>query len=50
MNEVNDEEDDPVQVDMPVIVSDTNQELKDLPKFEQQSYQYFLLLSTLNNY
>ena len=39
VNEVNDEEDDPVQVDMPVIVSDKNQELKDLPKFE--CYQYF---------
>ena len=56
MIEVNVEKDDPVQVDMPEIVSDQNYKLKDLPKFELlKSYQYFskkiiMLLSILNNY
>ena len=56
MIKVNVEKDDPVQFEMPEIVSDQNQELKDLPKFELlKSYQYFskkiiMLLSILSNY
>ena len=53
MNEVSVEEDDPEQVDMPVIVSDKNQELKiflSLSVINISSKNIIMLLSMLNNY
>ena len=53
VNEVSVEEDDPEQVDMPVIVSDKNQELKiflSLSVINISSKNIIMLLSMLNNY